>query len=239
MRSIKVYKDPPELCSAAANIFIEMASESVSQKGRFVVALSGGTTPNMMYDVLSKKENAERVEWEKVFIFWGDERYVSPDHADNNSFQARKHLLNNVPIPDQNIFAVPVTGDPAADAAHYEHTIRAIYRDEPPAFDLVFLGMGEEAHTASIFPGSALLTEAHALVREVYVEVKQMQRISFTPVLINAAEQVIFMICGSSKAAAFKQVIQGEYDPGQYPAQIVQPLYGHTLWMVDEAVISQ
>ena len=236
MRSIKLYKDAAELCEAAVTLFIKQANDSIIATGKFVVALSGGRTPNLMYDLLAKEENASRVDWKNCFFFWGDERYVDFNNPENNSFQAKQHLLDLVPVPEGNIFRIPVNGDHEADARIYEQTILSFFKGEPPVFDLVFLGMGEEGHTASIFPDSALLNEQTALVKDVYVEVKQMQRISFTPVLINAAKHIVFMVTGAEKAAAFKEVIGGVYNPALYPAQIVQPINGDTLWMVDEAI---
>jgi 6-phosphogluconolactonase len=236
MRSIKVYKDAGALCEAAMELFIEMSNEYINTRGRFVVALSGGRTPNLMYDLLAKEENASRVDWKKCYFFWGDERYVDFDNKDNNSFQAKQHLLDLVPVPEGNIFRIPVNGNHEADAGTYEQTILSFFKEEAPVFDLIFLGMGDEGHTASIFPDSELLKEQTALVKDVYVEVKQMQRISFTPPLINAARHIIFMVTGKEKTAAFKEVIGGAHNPALYPAQIIQPTNGDILWMVDEAI---
>lgn len=234
---IKVFPGAEALCMEAMEKFIALSIENIGIKGNFAVALSGGRTPNLLYDMLAKEENASRVDWKNVFVFWGDERYVEYNNKDNNSFQAKQHLLDLVPIPEGNVFRVPVNGDHAADAIIYEQTIRSFFKGEAPVFDLIFLGMGEEGHTASIFPGSALLYEQTALVKDVYVEVKKMQRISFTPPLINAAGHIIFMVTGKEKAKAFKEVTEGEYNPELYPAQIIRPVNGELVWMVDEAII--
>lgn len=236
MRSIKVYKDAQELCEAAVKLFIRMADQSIAEHGRFAVALSGGRTPNFMYDLLAQPANADRIDWKNVFVFWGDERYVDFDNKENNSYQAKQHLLDLVPIPEANIFRIPVNGDHEADAKSYETTIRHFFAPGEPVFDCIFLGMGDEGHTASIFPGSALLYEKKSLVKDVYVEVKKMQRISFTPPLINASRKVVFMVTGKEKAEAFKEVTEGEYNPGLYPAQIIKPVNGKLFWMVDEAI---
>lgn len=238
MRSIKIYKDAPELCEAAVALFIRMADESITAHGRFAVALSGGRTPNLMYDLLAQPENADKVDWKNVFVFWGDERYVDFDNKENNSYQAKQHLLDLVSIPAENIFRIPVNGDHEADAKMYEAIIRNFFAPNEPVFDCIFLGMGEEGHTASIFPGSELLYEKDALVKDLYVEVKKMQRISFTPPLINAARHIVFMVTGKEKAEAFKEVTEGTYNPDLYPAQIIQPANGDLLWMVDEAIVS-
>lgn len=238
MKSIKVYKDATRLCEAAVTLFIRVAEESIAAHGRFAVALSGGRTPNLMYDLLAKPENAERVDWNNVFVFWGDERYVDFDNKENNSYQAKQHLLNLVPVPADNIFRIPVNGDHEADAKIYEATIRNFFAPNEPIFDCIFLGMGDEGHTASIFPDSELLHEKNALVKDVYVEVKKMQRISFTPPLINAAKRIVFMVTGKEKAEAFKEVTEGGYNPALYPAQIIQPVDGELVWMVDEAIVS-
>ncbi|MFT3979981.1 MAG: 6-phosphogluconolactonase [Ferruginibacter sp.] len=230
---IKVFSTAEALCAEAMELFISLAQKNILAKGSFEVALSGGRTPNLLYDMLAKEENASRVDWKNVFVFWGDERYVDFDNKDNNSFQARQHLLDHVGIPEENIYRIPVNGDHVADAAAYQHIIREHFKTALPVFDLLFLGMGEEGHTASIFPGSALLHETETLVKDIYVEVKQMQRISFTPALINAAKEIVFMVTGDEKAPALKEVLEGAYDPDLYPAQIVKPVNGHLTWLLD------
>lgn len=236
---IKVFSTPEALCQEAMEKFIALAVENIAAKGSFVVALSGGRTPNQLYNLMALPENATKIDWQNIFFFWGDERYVDHTNKDNNSFQAKLHLLDIVPVPKNNIFRIPVNGDFEADAKIYEQTIRSFFKGEAPVFDLVFLGMGDEGHTASIFPGSALLKEEKALVKDVYVEVKQMQRISFTPALINAAKEILFMITGADKAPALKEVLEGEYNPELYPAQIIKPVDGNISWFLDEGVASQ
>ena len=235
---IKIFSTAGELCDTAMEKFIALSVENIAAKGSFVVALSGGRTPNQLYDLLAQKENADKVDWKNVFVFWGDERYVDHNNKDNNSFQAKQHLLDHVAIPAGNVFRIPVNGDHEADAIIYEQTIRSFFKGQAPVFDLLFLGMGDEGHTASIFPGSVLLHEKNALVKDVYVEVKQMQRISFTPALINAAKEIVFMITGAEKAPALKEVLEGEYNPDLYPAQIIKPVNGHISWLLDEGAAS-
>lgn len=233
---IKVFETTEALCESAMEKFIALSIENIAAKGSFVVALSGGRTPNQLYDMMAQEQNVARVEWSSVFFFWGDERYVDFNNKDNNSFQAKQHLLDRIPVPEGNIFRIPVNGDHEGDAKIYEQTIRSFFKGNPPVFDLVFLGMGDEGHTASIFPGSSLLNEATALVKDIYVEVKQMQRISFTPALINAAKEIVFMITGEEKAPALKEVLEGEYNPELYPAQIVKPVNGNISWLLDGGV---
>ena len=233
---IKVFETSAALCLAAMEKFIALSIENIAAKGSFVVALSGGRTPNQLYNLLAEPENAARVDWKNIFFFWGDERYVDQDNKENNSFQAKQHLLDLVPVPEGNIFSIPVNGDHEADAKVYEQMIRSFFKGDTPVFDLLFLGMGDEGHTASIFPGSELLQEKNVLVKDVYVEVKQMQRISFTPPLINAAKEILFMITGEDKAPALKEVLEGNYNPELYPAQIVKPVEGNSSWFLDEGV---
>lgn len=235
---IKIFSTAGELCDTAMEKFIALSVENIAAKGSFVVALSGGRTPNQLYDLLAQKENADKVDWKNIFVFWGDERYVDHNNKDNNSFQAKQHLLDHVAIPAGNVFRIPVNGDHEADAIIYEQTIRSFFKGQAPVFDLLFLGMGDEGHTASIFPGSVLLHEKNALVKDVYVEVKQMQRISFTPALINAAKEIVFMITGAEKAPALKEVLEGEYNPDLYPAQIIKPVNGNISWLLDEGAAS-
>jgi len=231
---IKVFATAESLCREAMEIFIFLAQKNIDANGRFTVALSGGRTPNLMYDMLAKPKNAARVDWKNVFVFWGDERYVDFDNKDNNSFQAKQHLLDHVTIPEENVFRIPVNGDHVADAQAYQQIIQHFFKRELPSFDLIFLGMGDEGHTASIFPGSPLLHETECIVKDIYVEQKKMQRISFTPSLINAAKEIVFMITGAEKAPALKEVLEGDYDPDLYPAQIVKPENGNVTWLLDE-----
>lgn len=233
---IKVFPTTEAVCQAAMEQFMALAIENIAAKGSFVVALSGGRTPNQLYDLMALPENAGMIDWKNIFFFWGDERYVPQDNKENNSLQARQHLLDKVSVPEGNIFRIPINGDHEADAKRYEQTIRSFFKGEPPVFDLIFLGMGDEGHTASIFPGSPLLKEQAALVKDVYVEVKQMQRISFTPALINAAKEIMFVITGQEKAPALKEVLEGNFDPQLYPAQIIKPVIGKITWLLDEAV---
>jgi 6-phosphogluconolactonase len=234
---IKSFKSAEDLCRAAMDMFIDLAKESIGRAGKFSVVLSGGRTPNLLYDMLAQPINASKVDWKNVFVFWGDERYVDYNNADNNAFQAKEHLLDHVNIPQANIFRIPVTGDYRADAISYEKSIRQFFQGSTPAFDLVFLGMGEEGHTASLFPGSDLLEEEERLVRDVYVEIKQMQRISFTPPLINAAKHIVFMITGTEKAAAYNAVSRGAFNPTLFPAQIIKPTRGKITWLLGEEVL--
>ena len=236
---IKVFGSAKELCFHAMEIFIELAQKNIAKKGRFVVALSGGNTPNMMYDLLAQKENAQKVNWNNVFVFWGDERYVPYRDPNNNAYQAYQHLLDKVNIPARNIFRIPVSGEAHRDARQYEQNIIEFFQGKPTSFDLIFLGIGDEGHTASIFPGSALLHEQYDLVKEVYVEMKQSLRISFTPNLINAAREVIFMAAGKTKATALKKIIEGAYHPEIFPAQIVNPVQGHVTWLLDSDAAAQ
>ncbi|RYY50151.1 MAG: 6-phosphogluconolactonase [Chitinophagaceae bacterium] len=236
MHMIKVFPTTEAVCQAAMEQFMALAIENIAAKGSFVVALSGGRTPNQLYDLMALPENAGMIDWKNIFFFWGDERYVPQDNKENNSLQARQHLLDKVSVPEGNIFRIPINGDHEADAKRYEQTIRSFFKGEPPVFDLIFLGMGDEGHTASIFPGSPLLKEQAALVKDVYVEVKQMQRISFTPALINAAKEIMFVITGQEKAPALKEVLEGNFDPQLYPAQIIKPVIGKITWLLDEAV---
>lgn len=236
---IKVFDTPLSLCQNAMKIFIQLAQENIDRKGNFIIALSGGNTPNLLYDLMAKNEIARNLAWDKIYVFWGDERYVDYQNPENNAFQAYKHLLKKISIPEKNIFRIPVTGNTRQDAGKYQKEIADFFNGKHPAFDLIFLGLGDEGHTASIFPGSELLHEKQALVKDIYVEVKKSQRISFTPVLLNAAKEVVFMVTGITKAKAVKEIIEGKYQPDIYPAQIVKPRKGNITWLLDNAAASQ
>lgn len=236
MADIRVYSDAEQLTRAAAEHFVELAALAIAARGRFSVALSGGSTPRSLYSLLAMDEFARRVDWSHVYIFWGDERCVPPDHPDSNYRMAQEALLDHVALPAQNIFRIRGEIEPAQAAAEYDRTLRMFFRDSPGArFDLLWLGMGDDGHTASLFPGAAALDEQVQWVIENYVEAKKAWRITLTPPAINAAANVTFLVSGAGKAERLRQVLKGAYQPRELPAQLVNPVNGHLIWMVDSS----
>ena len=237
---ILICADAAELAQEAARRFAELAEVFVGSVGKFTVALSGGSTPRAMYSILAEKPFADSLPWRSIYFFWGDERCVPPDHADSNYRMANEALLAKIPVPRENIFRIPAEdADHERAAANYSATLRKFFAEEWPNFDLVFLGMGADGHTASLFPGTAALRVKDRVAGANYVEKLQSWRITLTAEAINRALNIIFLVAGQDKAATLKEVIEGKRDLEKYPSQLIEPNYGSLLWMVDEAAASR
>jgi 6-phosphogluconolactonase len=238
---IAIYPDIDTLSQHAAQYVVRIASESIAARGRFTIALSGGTTPPILYTLLGMQPYSSQINWQQVYIFWGDERCVSPDNPDSNYYMAQEVLLSKIPIPALQVHRMPAD-QPDRDAASQAYTAemqRAFGTHGIPNFDLIQLGMGPEGHTASLFPHQASLHEAQRLVMPVSVPKPPPDRLTFTPPLLNAARNILFLVTGSEKAEALQAVLEGEYQPEQYPAQIVRPTDGEVVWMLDNAAAAK
>ena len=233
MSSVHQFPDPDSLAVGAAEQLIELANTAITEHGRFSIALSGGSTPKSLYELLATPAYAGRINWQQVHVFWGDERCVPPDHIDSCYRMAREALLDHVPIPPDNIKRILGERLPNEAADQYESVLQAFFGQQIPCFDFILLGMGEDGHTASLFPGTKALDEDKHWVIENYVEVKQMWRVTLTKTAINAAANIMFLVSGSAKAERLRQVLQGTYDPQNLPSQLIQPENGKLMWFVD------
>jgi 6-phosphogluconolactonase len=223
--------DAAALARRGAEQFVTSAAQAIAQTGRFAVALSGGSTPAALYALLATNEFRARVDWSRVHLFWGDERCVPPDHPDSNFRMTRENLLDRIQLPAENIHRMPGELEPAAAADAYEAELKKFFGAALPRFDLVFLGLGEDGHTASLFPGSAALDENEGLVATVYVERLNSHRLTLTLPAINAAAEVVFLVAGASKTAIVKEIFSGA--ARRYPAARVEPARGRLVWMMD------
>jgi 6-phosphogluconolactonase len=232
---IEVLPTPADLFRGAADEFVRLGRTAIAQRDRFVVALSGGSTPRSLYSLLAK--DCADFSWSRTFLFFGDERHVPPDDPDSNYRMVNEALLAHVPIPPGNVFRVPAEKpDAAAAAAQYESELRNFFQLRPkeiPRFDLVLLGLGPDGHTASLFPGSEGLKERSRLVIANWVEKFKTHRLTLTFPVLNNAEEAMFLACGPDKADMVRQVLQDNNTP-PFPAQQVQP-EGKLVWMLDEA----
>lgn len=225
----------------AARRFVAIAHDAIRARGEFVVALSGGSTPRSMYARLAAQPGASHVDWSRVHVLWGDERCVPPNDATSNYRLAREALLDHVPIPGPNVHRIRGEDDPPAAAAAYERVIRAVLQTPTgpprgpcgPRIDLVLLGLGADGHTASLFPGAAAVHDSPSWVTAAYVQPMAAWRVTLTPVIINAAAVVTFVVTGSAKAAIVRDVLEGPRRPHEVPAQLVAPTAGRLLWFVD------
>ncbi|MDY6783567.1 MAG: 6-phosphogluconolactonase [Cyanobacteriota bacterium] len=229
-KSVEVLADKPAAIARSLALVVEKMQEAIAARGGCTIALSGGGTPKPLYEALA----TQSLPWDKIHIFWGDERYVPPDHPDSNQRMARQAWLDKVDLPEGNIHPMPtLAGDPAADAERHEAQLREFFKCEPgefPALDLILLGIGDDAHTASLFPHTAALE-----VRDRLVTVGNKDgnpRITFSVPLINQARCVIFLVAGSSKQNALQNIFAETADPMKYPSRLIQP-QGELYWLLD------
>ena len=237
--SMQVFADAAEVARAAAEHFVSLQPRSV--------ALSGGSTPRVLYELLADPNEPfrARISWDTTHFFFSDERHVPPDHPDSNYRMVNEALFSRVPVPPQNIHRVPAENPNAEEVAvNYETDLRRFFREgienrsfgeAIPAFDLVLLGLGEDGHTASIFPGSEVLQEAKRWVAAPWVEKLNTYRITMTLPLLNNGKSIVFLVTGAPKAEILREVIKTDRKPDLYPAQAISPTNGAVSWLVDEA----
>jgi 6-phosphogluconolactonase len=238
---IRISTTPQELFAAAAEEVARSVNEAVSEHGRFTIALSGGSTPKSLYNLLATNARTS-LPWDKMFFFWGDERHVPPTSAESNYRMVDEAMLSKVPVPAGNVFRFAAENpDAAAVAEAYEETLRKFFElkaGEFPRFDLILLGLGPDGHTASLFPGTAGLQEKSRLVIANWVEKLKTHRLSFTYPVLNAGRTVAFLVSGTDKAAVLHTVLEENASGEQYPAKLVQPKDGKLIWFLDRAAAS-
>lgn len=232
---IEVYPDLESLSRAAAALLVRQANLAVAARGRFSVALAGGATPRRTYELLAAPPLAYRAPWDRMHVFWGDERCVPLTDSRSNARMAKEAWLDRVPIPGNQIHPMNCAPDPAAAARQYEAQLREFFAGQPPILDLVILGLGQDGHTASLFPGTAVLAEAERWAAAVYLAESGLHRVTLTAPLINQAAVVAFLVAGGAKAGVLREVLHGPRDPGRLPAQLIRPQNGELLWLADLA----
>ena len=233
---LRFFEDADALAEGAAAEFLRLAVSKTAPGVEFRVALSGGSTPRRLYDLLAGEPYASRMPWERIHLFWGDERTVPPDHADSNFGAAQAALLSRVPVPPGNIHRIQGELEPARAAEQYEAELRRVFRLEDgalPRFDLVFLGMGPDGHTASLFPGSEALAETHRLVVAPWIGKVGAHRVTLTCPVLNSSAFIMFLVAGADKAGVLREVLEGP--GGRYPAQFIRPADGELHWYIDSA----
>jgi 6-phosphogluconolactonase len=236
--AVIICRDADDLARRSAEQFISLARGAVTSSGRFTVALSGGSTPRVLYSLLASPTFKARIDWRRIHFFWGDERCVPPDHSESNYRMVHEALLSKIEIPPENIHRLAGEKEPQLAASEYEDELRRTFqltRAQVPRFGLILLGLGEDGHTASLFPGSAALTETTRWVATAYVERLRAHRLSLTLPVINAAAQVSFLVSGTSKTAIVKQILGPTPARIDYPAARVNPANGSLTWFIDAA----
>ena len=239
-REIQIVENGEAVSRTAAELLVSLALKKVKSKEPFAVALSGGSTPKRMFSILANDAALRnRMPWESVHFFWGDERHVPPDHSDSNYRMTKETLLSRVPVPPGNIHRIRAENPDAGKAAQdYEQELREFFTletEQVPPFDCVFLGMGSDGHTASLFPGTKALHERERLVVSNWVDKFQSYRITMTIPVLNNADVVIFLVSGEEKAASLLAVLEGQTQTDRFPSQLIEPTHGRLLWLVDQA----
>jgi 6-phosphogluconolactonase len=243
-RTIEVLTDAAAVAERGARLFVRAARDAVKARGAFTVALSGGSTPRHLYEMLAREPLRSRVPWEQVHVYWGDERCVPPDSDESNYRMAAEAFVAHVPLLPENVHRMRGEGDPSQAAVDYELMLRELARRSgatpsgAPVFDLVLLGVGTNGHTASLFPHSAALRDPERLVMAVHVPGVGW-RLTLSAQVINGARRVVFVATGEEKAAVLARILQGPTRGDELPAQLIAPRPGRLTWLLDEAAASR
>ena len=240
--NVIVYRDIDSLSQAAAEMFTQISGIALQEKERLLVTLSGGSTPKRLFQLLSRPPYAPKLPWERILFFWCDERLVPPDHPESNFGQAFELLFSRVKIPAENLHRIRGELAPAQAAEEYRKTLENFSDSDLkwPRFDLAFLGLGADGHTASLFPGAINPDEMSSPVLEIMANYQSRPagRITLTPLALNSARNLLFMVSGKDKAHAVSETLKGVTNLEKWPAQRIKPLDGKLIWMLDAAAVS-
>lgn len=231
---LNVFNTADDVLQALAEYFVIIGNEAIAKNKKFSVALSGGSSPKKLYELLAS-EFHDKLDWEKVYFFFGDERNVPQDHKDSNYLMARNALFAPLMIDPTNIFAVDTTLEPKDAAKKYQEEIEEFFDEDEQSFDLILLGLGDNSHTASLFPHTPVLHDRVPGVSEVWLDDQQVYRITLNAPLINEAQNIAFLVYGEGKAIAVHHVLEDDEDIEEYPAQLIEPIVGDIQWFLDEA----
>jgi 6-phosphogluconolactonase len=236
---IKIYSDLDDWSRSSAIWIRDTIQSSIETNGRCSIALSGGRTPRKVYRKLASAAISSTIQWEHLYAFWGDERVVGPDHPDSNYRMVRENLLDNVPLPAENIFRMKGELPPEESVEDYHQILSEHFskiHENTPVFDLILLGLNVDGHIASLFPHTDLLSENEKRwVASTYVPRLNSWRITLTPRILNNARRIAFLVFGNKKSEILKQVFEGPHNPDRYPAQLIQPSDGKVVWLIDQA----
>ncbi len=232
---LHIFDDKDIMSDKLAEFICNQVSETLKQQQFFTMVLSGGSTPKILYKKLTTEKYKRKIDWTRIHVFWGDERVVPFKDERNNAKMAYDYLLNHVEIPAAQIHIMRTDIEPNFSVAQYRKKLHEFFHSTDHTFDLVLLGMGDDGHTLSLFPGSIIIDDHRHWVNSVYNEQQKMYRITLMPVIVNKSSNVVFMVDGEKKAAVLEQVLEGEHKPSQYPAQLISPKKGALHWFLDKA----
>ncbi len=235
LMKLNIYSSVDEVIKKLADYFVDSANQSIASHGRFSVALSGGSSPEKLYALLASPSYANRVDWSKVYFFFGDERYVSATDPASNFNMVNKVFFEPVHIKSSQVFPINTTLAPEQAALRYMENINHHFEGAEPRFDLVLLGLGDNSHTASLFPFTNILHENRAKVKSVFLTDQQVYRITFTAPLINLAHHIAFLVYGEGKSQAVHNILEGINDIENFPAQLIKPVDGVLEWFLDKS----
>jgi 6-phosphogluconolactonase len=235
---IQVLKDYDALSRAAAQLFLERGKDALAERGRFAAALSGGSTPRRFYALLGSSPYLDALDWHRVHVFWADERCVPPDHRESNFELVHDTLLSSIDIPNGNIHRIRGEEGPDGAAREYEQDIKTFFGVDRPVFDLIVLGVGEDGHTASVFPYSEAVRETGRIVMPVFLDKPKLHRVTLTLPVINLAAHIVILASGRSKAAIVREILSEE-NLKKYPAGLVRPVSGDLIWLIDSEAAEQ
>lgn len=239
MVTIRIVPSPADLNREAMELILSTARDAFAERGAFHLCLAGGSTPKAVYSLLAAPESIARLSRPGLSLYWGDERCVGPDDSASNYGMARESLIRHIPSANVNVFPMAGEKDPSQSAREYEDLLMARFPNEDePVFDLLLLGMGPDGHTASLFPFTSALDERKHWVAANYVPSLSAWRITLTPPLLNRSRRILFLASGEVKAAALAQILVGEPNPHLYPAQLITPITGDVIWVIDRAAAS-
>ena len=230
---LHIYKTADEVIEGLANYFVQTVKTAIKEKNECTVVLSGGNSPKNLYELLASPDYSKQIDWDKIYFFFGDERYVPFTSPDNNGNMVKKTLFEPLRIADANIFYINTAAPPDESAKKYAQRILSHFKNKPVRFDLILLGLGDNGHTASLFPHTPVLKEKKSLVKAVYLEDTSSYRITVTAAVINEANNIAFLVYGRTKANAVYEVLEGKKDFETYPAQLIIPEEGKVHWFLD------
>ena len=235
---LHVFKTPEETIKGLADYLVTIVNNSINKRGECNLVLSGGNSPKKLFELLATANYRDRVDWQNIWFFFGDERYVPFTDNDNNGLMAKRSLFDALGIEESKIFYINTSLSPKEAADDYEKKIKAHFGSKPVQFDLVLLGLGDNAHTASLFPYTSVVHENKSLVSSLYIDEIKAYRITMTAPLINNAFNIIFLVYGETKATAVYNILKGPKDIDKFPAQIINPKNGIVNWFLDDAAAS-
>jgi 6-phosphogluconolactonase len=233
--NLDISSDSEHMSRKVADWIVNYIHQALQKQDRFTIALSGGSTPKKLYALLATDEYKNKIDWNKLYFFWGDERYVPFDDKSNNANMAFDTLLNHVPVAREQVYIMRTDIQPGDSAEEYESILHSFFDRKKHSFDLVLLGLGDNAHTLSLFPGYDIVHEKGKWVKSFYLKEQKMYRITLTADIVNRSSRVAFLVSGADKAASVYNVLFGQHDPDLYPAQAIQPYNDNLYWFTDEA----